>query len=205
MNINNIDSSQYPNMVYLSLLLVLLVSSFISSRKFKTSTIIKQATLWSVIALIALIIYSFRHDFYQIKNRVTTELFPNKIMQINEKQIAITVSNNGHYYIEIKINQHPITFMVDTGASDIVLNLSDSKKVGINFDKIYSFKKYQTANGSITSGLTQIKEMELGKIKFYNVDVSISDRDMGTSLLGMSFLNRFKKYEFYQDRLVLTY
>jgi predicted aspartyl protease len=35
--------------------------------------------------------------------------------------------------------------------------------------------------------------------------VSINSGDMGTSLLGMSFLQRFEKYEFYQDRLVLTY
>jgi predicted aspartyl protease len=39
---------------------------------------------------------------------------------------------------------------------------------------------------------------------FYDVPASVNSAEMGTSLLGMSFLRRFKKYEFYRDKLILS-
>lgn len=94
--------------------------------------------------------------------------------------------------------------MVDTGASDINLSLSDAKKVGIDVDNLSSFRRYQTANGTIVSGLARVKTIQVADITFKDVGVSVNNRDMGTSLLGMSFLRRFEKYEFYEDRLILT-
>ncbi len=205
MNFDNISSSQLPNLIYLSLLLILLVNSVVFKSHLRASDLLKQIVGWSIIVLIILIAYSFRYDFYSIKNRVSAELFPSKIMRVGERQIAISIANNGHFYADIKVNQKPIRFMIDTGASDIVLNLSDAKRVGIDVNNLSSFKQYQTANGSIISGLAQIDEIELAGAIFNNVTVSVNGSDMGTSLLGMSFLKRFKKYEFYQDRLVLTY
>ena len=64
--------------------------------------------------------------------------------------------------------------------------------------------RWKTANGYINSGLAIVDEVELSGIKFKNVTVAVNNNDMGTSLLGISFLKRFERYEFYQDRLVLT-
>lgn len=205
MNFNNIDSSQLPNLIYLSLLLILLVNGVIFKSHIKASDLLKQIGSWSVIILIILIAYSFRYDLSSIKDRVSAELFPSKVVQIGDRQIAIAIANDGHFYADIKINQQPIRFMVDTGASDIVLNLSDAKRVGIDINNLSSFKQYQTANGSIVSGLATVDKVELAGVLFNDVTVSVNNSNMGTSLLGMSFLQRFKKYEFYQDRLVLTY
>ena len=46
--------------------------------------------------------------------------------------------------------------------------------------------------------------MEISGIKFRDVKASVTQGEMGVNLLGMSFLRRFDKYEFYQDRLILT-
>jgi aspartyl protease family protein len=205
MNFDNISSSEWPSLVYLSLLLTLLVSSVIFKSHLKASDLLKQAMIWAVIVLVILIAYSFRYNLSAIKDRVSAELFPSKVMQIGERQIAIAISNDGHFYADIKINQKPVRFMVDTGASDIALNLSDAKRVGIDVNNLSSFKQYQTANGSIVSGLAEVDEVELAGVTFNDVTVSVNESNMGISLLGMSFLKRFKKYEFYQDRLVLTY
>ncbi len=205
MNLNNIDSNQLPNLIYLSLLLILLVNSVVFKSHIKASDLLKQIVGWAAIILVILIAYSFRYDLYAIRDRVSSELFPSKIMRVGDRQIAIAISNDGHFYMDVKINQNPVRFMVDTGASDISLNLSDARRVGIDVNNLSSFKKYQTANGSIVSGVAQVDEVELDGVIFNNVFVSVNNSNMGTSLLGMSFLQRFKKYEFYQDRLVLTY
>jgi aspartyl protease family protein len=205
MNLSNIDNSQLPNLIYFSVLLIFLVSSLFFRSNLKISELVKQMLGWIIIILIILVIYSFRYDIYSIKDRISRELFPSKIMQVGEKQIAIAIANDGHFYADIYVNAKLVRFMVDTGASDIVLNLSDAKRVGIKIDNLLSFKQYQTANGLISSGLAKVSEMQMAGFVFQDVIVSVNDSDMGTSLLGMSFLQRFKKYEFYQDRLVLTY
>ncbi len=204
MSFDNINSADLPHLVYLSLLLVMLMSSLVFKSHIKVSAVLKQMMLWAIIVLVILVAYSFRYDFYRLQDRVFGELFPSKIIQIDKRQIAIAVANDGHFYIDIKINSKPVRFMVDTGASDITLNLSDAKKVGINIKNLSSFRKYQTANGYIVSGLAVVDEMEAAGIKFNNVTVSVNNSDMGTSLLGMSFLRRFERYEVFQDRLVLT-
>ncbi len=205
MNFDNISSSELPNLIYLSLLLILLVSSVLFKSHLRASDLLKQAAGWIIIILVILVAYSFRYQLLATKDRVSAEIFPSKVMQVGERQIAIAISNDGHFYADIKINQKPVRFMVDTGASDIAINIADARRVGIDVNNLSSFKEYQTANGSIVSGLAKVNEVELAGIKFNDVTVSVNQSNMGTSLLGMSFLKRFKKYEFYQDRLVLTY
>ena len=200
----NINSSDLPNFIYLSFLLIFLASSVVLKSHLKISELARQALMWLIIILFILTIYSFRHDFYKLKNRVASELFPSKIVRVDGKTIAVAVANDSHFYIDLKINSEMIHFMVDTGASDVTLNLSDAKKVGIDVNNLLSFKKYQTANGTIISGVATVDQIEIAGIKFDNVSVSINNSDMGTSLLGMSFLQKFEKYEFYQDKLILT-
>jgi aspartyl protease family protein len=199
-----IGSEDLPQIIYLILLLVFLASSVLFNRQIKASKVLVQLLIWAVIILVILFIYSFRFDFANVKNRIAGELFPTKVTQINHRQIAISIANDGHFYIDIKLNSKPVRFMVDTGASDISLSLSDAKKVGIDTDNLTSFRRYQTANGTILSGLARVDQMEVANIRFNDVGVAVNDSDMGISLLGMSFLRRFDKYEFYEDRLILT-
>ncbi|MFT5703673.1 MAG: aspartyl protease family protein [Rickettsiales bacterium] len=199
-----INSAELPSLVYLMALLVFLASSIFFNKRIKASKVLSQLAIWAAIIIFILFIYSFRHDFSRFKDRVSGELFPSKIVQINQRQIAISIADNGHFYIDLKLNSKKVRFMVDTGASDINLSLSDAKKVGIDVDNLSSFRRYQTANGTIVSGLARVKTIQVADITFKDVGVSVNNRDMGTSLLGMSFLRRFEKYEFYEDRLILT-
>lgn len=205
MSLDNLSPSELPQALYLVLLLITLVSSVVFRSHLKASQLIKQAVAWVVIALVAIIIYSYRYDFYDLENRITTEIFPSKATKISDNQIAINIANDGHFYIDVLVNQTPIRFMIDTGASDIVLSVRDTRKSGVNLNNLSMVRQYQTANGMISGAITTVDKMEVSGLVLSDVTVSINDSNMGTSLLGMSFLNRFKKYEFYQDRLVLTY
>jgi aspartyl protease family protein len=95
--------------------------------------------------------------------------------------------------------------MIDTGASDIMLSISDAKKIGINTNNLIFNRPYQTANGRSFGASIKLKEVEISGIKFKDIYASVNEGDMGVALLGMSFLRRFSKYEFFQDRLVLTF
>lgn len=205
MGLDNLGSDELPHFIYLILLLTILVSGFIFRSTLKVSDLVKQASLWLLIALAVIIIYSFRYDFYNLKNRIAAELFPSRAIMVGNRQISINIANDGHFYIDLKINYQTVRFMVDTGASDLVLNIKDAKRIGININKLSFSKPYRTANGMIWGAVTHVREIDISGLKFYDAKISVSNADMGVSLLGMDFLRRFKKYEFYQDQLILTY
>jgi aspartyl protease family protein len=94
--------------------------------------------------------------------------------------------------------------MIDTGSSDIVINLEAAQKLGIDPKKLTFNKPYQTANGTSWGASVTLEEFQIGNVKFRNIPASVNNADMGTSLLGMSFLRQFRKYEFYRDKLILT-
>jgi aspartyl protease family protein len=160
--------------------------------------------LWAIIGLLILIIYSFRNEISAVKDRVVGDLIPNKAINKNHEQLIINISNDDHYYINLDINKKNIKFMVDTGASDIVISKEMAVYLGINIDNLIFDKIFITANGKVSGASTYFEEVSISGVKFYNVAVSISDGKLTTPLLGMSFLRRFYKYEFYQEKLILT-
>ena len=200
-----LDSDDTVNFIYLVLLLILLANGVLFNSKIKKSEVLKQLFLWLIIALVIIVIYSFRFEFIGIKNRIAGELFPGKAQSLGNNQISINISDDRHFYINLKVNGKNVRFMIDTGASDIVLNESDAKRIGIDLSKLSYNRIYQTANGKSLGAMAIVETIELNGLMFYDVGVSINNSDMGTSLLGMSFLRNFKRYEFYQDKLILTY
>ncbi len=201
----NLSSDDIGNLIYLIALLAFIASGFLFKSKIKTSKILKDLFLWFLIILFIVVLYSFRHDFSNIKNRLKSELFPSHGVRISDNQISINISQNGHFYLHLKVNNKNIKFMIDTGASDIVLSQIDAKKAGINLNNLSYNKIYQTANGKTFGASVTLDNVELNGVIFYDIPASVNNSNMGTSLLGMRFLRNFKKYEFYQDKLILTY
>ena len=201
----NLTGEETGNLIYLIILLGFIASGTLFKKQIKASQILKQLFWWFLIILVIIFLYSFRHDFDNAKNRLKSELFPSSAMRISDNQIRINISQGGHFYIKLKVNGEDVSFMIDTGASDTVLSQDDAKKVGINLNNLSYNKIYNTANGKVFAASVKLDKVELSGIIFYDIYASVNNSNLETSLLGMSFLKNFKKYEFYQDKLVLTY
>ena len=204
MDFYNLNKGDWQNFIYLAVVLVALLSGLSSRRELGLKKILKYSAIWSVVGLISISIYTYRHEFSDFKNRILGEINPSAARVTQSGQITINLSEDGHFYINVAINSVPIRFMIDTGASDIVISLKEAKRLGINPKNLIFNKAYQSANGTVWGAGIVLEEVEVGKIKFRNISASVNSADMGTSLLGMSFLRQFKKYEFYRDRLILT-
>lgn len=192
------------NAIYLVIILVALISSLISRKDISFSKILKYLAIWSLIGFVAIALYSYRYEFSDFKSRIAGEINPSAAQVTNSGEIIIRASEDGHFYINTKINGSAVRFMIDTGASDITLTKIDAEKAGINLKTLQFNKAYQTANGVSYGAFCILKKFEIDEAVFYDVKASVNSAEMSTSLLGMSFLRQFKKYEFYQDKLALS-
>ena len=102
--------------------------------------------------------------------------------------VRLKKSRVGHYIAEGKINNQPVKFMIDTGATDVVISEDLAKKAGI---KKKTKIELITANGKTEGWSAIITSLKLGEIEEREVRAVIVP-SLGTvsPLLGMSFLER---------------
>ena len=203
MDYNEISSREWTNVIYILILIALLFMGF-SRKEMPIKKIFEYAGLWIVFALVALVLYSYRFEIFEVKNRVFADLFPSQAINKNHQQLTINISQDGHYYINVRIKNFPVRFMIDTGASDVVIDEKIALKLGYDLRNIRYDKIFQTANGQSYGASIYFDEVDVSGVKFYNVQASITNSDLVIPLLGMSFLQKFYKYEFYRDKLILT-
>ena len=198
------ENNDLSQIVYLVILILIMSYGMINRKEMSLKKIVKYFLIWSLIGLIIIALYAYRFEFNNFKERISGEINPTSAQLNQQGQLIINISDDSHFYVKMLINKKPILFMVDTGASDIVLNLQDALKIGINPKNLIFNRQFQTANGRVLGASIILKEVEISGIKFKDVKASVTNGEMGVNLLGMSFLRRFGKYEFYQDRLILT-
>ena len=120
------------------------------------------------------------------------------------KTVTLKKSNNGHFFADAKLNDNPIRFMVDTGATAIFISQQDAKKSGINTTTLHYNKTYQTATGQhARAAETNVKSLDLQGIKLSNVPVVVSMEKSHMALLGMSFFNRIEKFDVDGDTMTI--
>jgi aspartyl protease family protein len=198
-----IDSGTAPNLVYGLLLLSLLGGSVVLHFRARPGTALRQAAVWVGIGLVLVIGYSYRDEVAEVRARLSGELLPAQGRVIGEDGIEFRARDDGHFHLEALVNGERVQFMVDTGASDVVLTRDDAMRIGIDPDALSFSQPYNTANGVAFGAPVRLEEIELGPIRLDDVAASVNQAPMDRSLLGMSFLRRLSGYEVRGDRLTL--
>jgi iron donor protein CyaY len=95
---------------------------------------------------------------------------------------------NGHFYLPGSIENVPVTFMVDTGASVTSISSDLARQAGIRNCREVQF---QTANGPATGCIALVPRMTLGNFVLQNITVAVMP-NMETNLLGANVLRNFQ-------------
>lgn len=113
--------------------------------------------------------------------------------------VVLEQDRNGHYEAEGQINGQSVTFLVDTGATDVALPESKARALGLEFGPRVTV---MTAAGPAKAWVTRLDEVTVGGLRRSNVRASITDGEFNGILLGMSFLKHYNLQQ--QDgRLVI--
>lgn len=116
--------------------------------------------------------------------------------------VELQRNRQGHYVVNGEVEGEPAIFLLDTGATDVVLPEELAQSAGLERG---SPTRASTANGELVVYAATINELRIGDIELTDVRASINPAMYGnTVLLGMSALRHI---EFTQrgDMLTLRY
>jgi aspartyl protease family protein len=107
-------------------------------------------------------------------------------------RVTLFADTGGHFITTGAVNGITLRFMVDTGATSVVLSSAEARRIGINY--LAGTRSFtQTANGVVPVYNVKLDSVRLGDITLNSVDAVVIEGDrLPIALLGMSFLNRME-------------
>ena len=100
--------------------------------------------------------------------------------------VVIERSHDQHFYVEGAINGHPVTFMVDTGATVVSVNEELARKIRLGRGVPAIF---DTAAGRVEGRVVPDAIVQIGDIRVEGIRVGINSGGPA-ALLGQNFLNK---------------
>lgn len=179
--------------VYLSILLAGLLGWYMVRRRMNWGRTAQQAAIWVFIfvGMTAAI------GLWQDISRPFAA-------SVQGDTITVPRSPDGHYYLTLDVNQVPVRFVVDTGATDIVLTQGDARRVGLDPDNLRYVGRAGTANGVVETAPVRLDSISLGPVIDTNVPAVVNGGEMFGSLLGMGYLDRWGNVQISGGQLSLT-
>lgn len=188
------DSDETARFIYLGLILVAVAGSYLAANRKNLGKTAQQAAIWGLIFVGAVAVAGLWPD-------IRRQTLPHKpVTTANGTEIR--AAEDGHYYIDTTVNGTNVRFVVDTGATNIVLTERDARRIGLNPDTLAYTGRASTANGMVLTAPVRLKSFLLGPFKDEDVRAMVNGGDLDTSLLGMSYLSLFEM-TLTQDRLIL--
>lgn len=193
----NLGEFDYARLIYLGILVSVLVFWFIFHNRQSMGKTAQMAVAWGLIFLGVIAAFGLWEDISQTVR-------PKQSALNAQGQVSVPRAPNGHYYLTLNINDQPIEFMIDTGASDVVLTQSDASQIGLNPNSLNYFGRAMTANGEVRTAPVVLETVALGDVVDKNVTAWVNQGDQDQSLLGMAYLQRWSHIEIGNNSLILT-
>ncbi len=183
-------------LVYLVVLLGAIGGSAIMAGRSNMGKMAQQAAIWALIFIGVIGAIGLWED---ISNDVTARQTVTDV-----GQVVVPRSGDGHYYLTLEINNVPVEFVIDTGASQVVLTQSDARQIGIDLATLRYTGSAATANGVVNTAPVDLDTVTIADMLDYNVPAVVNGGEMQDSLLGMSYLGLYDRIEIFNGELVLT-
>lgn len=191
------SSFEWGNLIYLILLLAMILSWFVAQNRQTLGKSAQHALAWGLIFVGIIAAIGVWDDIRQT-------VMPTQGTITATGQIEVPRANDGHYYLTLQVNGKPVDFLIDTGASEVVLTQADAQQVGIDLNGLDYVGRAMTANGEVRTAPVRLDRIELGPVIDRNVRVWVNEGAMDRSLLGMSYLRRWDRIEITGNALVLS-
>lgn len=159
------------------------------------SKLLKQGATYNGVTLVsanskeAVVNVNGKQHRLGMSKRISTSF---KAAEHNEVRLA--PGYGGHYRTPARINNQPVTVMVDTGATAVAMSLPQAKALGIDY-RNGTLTRVGTANGVVNAYHVMLAEVTVGTVTVKNVDGLVNMSNFPDMiLLGNSYLQRVKMF-----------
>jgi aspartyl protease family protein len=177
------DGDTTARLIYLGLLLMAVGGALFTGLRQAPGRTVQQILIWGFIFLGLIAAYGLWPDLRRAINP-SAAVVRNGVIELRQ-------ADDGHYYADTVVNGIAVTFLIDTGAGDIVLSEEDARRVGLDPASLSYSGQADTANGLVTTAPVRLKTLVLGPYEDRDLAASVNGGDLTDSLLGMRYLSRF--------------
>ncbi|TNF63544.1 MAG: TIGR02281 family clan AA aspartic protease [Burkholderiales bacterium] len=117
------------------------------------------------------------------------------------QRIVLTADGQGHFTPMGQINGRTVRFMVDTGATLVILSEADARRISLRYEEGQRVP-VATANGQVLGHQIRLGSVRVGDVQVFDVPGIVLPQAMPYVLLGNSFLTRFEMQRA-NDRMTL--
>lgn len=189
------DTDQFMQMAYLGLLAAAIGGSYIFANRQNLGRVAQQAAIWGFIFVGTVAVIGLWGD---VSRDITQR------QAVIGDEIVIPQRPDGHYYVTLDINGTKVDFVIDTGASQMVLSQSDARRIGLDPAGLNYFGTAFTANGTVRTADVRLDRVTLGPYADDGVRAVVNGGDMDGSLLGMTYLNLYDRVSISNGELILS-
>ncbi len=202
------DNDDFGQLIYLAPIAGLLAVGVLAGHRGGLAQILRYVAIWLVIILALVAAYLYRHDLQQATARLHAGLAPGSAIEVTTAEggteVIVHRSMGGHFQATASVNGRPVSMLVDTGASAVVLSFEDAERIGLEPQRLAYTVTVSTANGRATAAPVRLDEIAIGPVLRRNVRAMVTEEGrLDQSLLGMTFLSTLGSFQMQGEELRL--
>lgn len=191
---NGIGGGDGVMRIVLLLLLLVMVASGLAIRSMKDlRRSFRHIGLWMVVFAGLIAGYGFKPEAEMLWRRMAAVINPAG-GAAGEDSVSYAAARGGHFIINADVDGVTVQFLVDTGASRVVLSHRDARRLGFDPEALKYTQPFNSANGQGWGAPVRLGHVSAGPVTVNDVRATVNQTDMDTSLLGMTFLSNTGGY-----------
>jgi len=155
--------------------------------------------------LVLIVGYTYKDNLSGVYNRVKAEILPGSPQSLGGGEVILRRDpRSGQFETTGLVNGSETLFLVDTGASSVVLPYEEAINIGFTDNDLNFVLQVSTANGSTFVAPIRLNAVKIGEIVVNDIRAAVSKPgELDTGLLGLTFLDRLESYSVSGDVLTL--
>lgn len=169
---------------------LMLVAGSLIGRRGRVGSMLTMALAWLAIFGAGFVVFTFRDDLGYVAQRLRSEATGEPV-EVG-RQIRIPMAIDGHFWVEGQVNDVPVRFLIDSGATMTTVDQATAMQTGLRIDPNRG-QLVRTGNGIIRVALGRAETLDVEDIERRNMSIHVAEND-DLNVLGMNWLSTLKRW-----------
>ena len=201
-SLGGLSGDGIASMAALLALLMCFGGAVLSRSDSRPSKLARDLVIWLGLILLLVAGYSLRDKIgFSGSSRPespgrSSSLIEERDQSRAKASIRIRKRRDGRFGARARVEGTPVHFLIDPGATTVMLTSSDAISAGIRVGSADYTTAIATAGGVTKAASVRIKSIKIGPLVVNNIEALVAQPgSLSESLLGMNFIQRLESFE----------